>query len=781
MRAACVLSVAVLPVLCLPASAVAQNDGLAIEAAAGFDGTCRSGDWCPLRVVLANEGASVEGELRVEVESAGLIEEPDAYTTRVVLPTHSRKAYTLYLPSGGAHSASRWVVALVSDGSVLGSVEVPVSWARDGERLYGVAGRSGSSFGFLADVVPAGGRAVVARLDLEALPPDPLGWGALDVLVLDDVDTTVLDAAQVEALAAWVDHGGHLVVGGGAGAARTAAGLGDLLPVAVGGTRSVDDLQALGEQVGAETLPGPYALAGATPGEGDVLLEQDGVPLLVRCARGVGYVDFLAFGAGLSPFAAWADTVDLWKWIIQPDVGRARHFGVRDGYASHDAVNMIPGLEPPSTLQILGFMLVYTLLVGPANYVVLRKLDRRELAWLTIPLLVVGFTLLAYLTGFQIRGSEAIVHRLATVVVPAGSGQARVTQAVGLFSPRRTRYDVRVAGSGLRAMSSDGYYYPEPSTQALCVVDESDGLTVRDLRVDIGGIQPFLVEGYAAVDPVEAAVSLVANDGGRLQLEGTLRNGSVKLEDAVVLAGAGHWDLGDLEAGEEACFSLGVAASGASSNDLPEQILGTASYYGDDLLQRRYSFLRAIFPYGESVSLGAYAYLVGWADAGPLDVEVAERPYTTVESALYVYVLPLGELEPGVTVTVGPDLIARDVVESDAFVDEEAGTVYLEAGGMIVYRFAVPSAVLPADVEELRLALEHYRGLESTVLVPAVYLWNVADDDWERVDAGWGDHAISNGGDYVSPAGVVLLRLAVDEEDEMVDVSIPSIALKGRR
>jgi hypothetical protein len=77
------------------------------------------------------------------------------------------------------------------------------------------------------------------------------------VLILNDVDTTALSGEQRQALETWVAHGGHLIVGGGAGAARTVAGLADpstalrqgsehgLLPVTVGGTRSVDDLRAL--------------------------------------------------------------------------------------------------------------------------------------------------------------------------------------------------------------------------------------------------------------------------------------------------------------------------------------------------------------------------------------------------------------------------------------------------------------------------------------------------------------------------------------------------------
>jgi len=787
--------------MCGPVGPVAAQDtGPAMQVTVGFDGYCRSGTWCPVYAVLSNEGVDVEGELRVAIDGAGGGTEPDVYARPVVLPTHSRKAYFLYLPPVGAFSRSRLTVQLLTGDKVLLSERAAVAWLDEGDRLYGVASSSPSALNFLSDIAPAGGMAAVAHLSLEPLPPDPLGWEGLDVLILNDLDTAALRGEQRQALESWVAHGGHLIVGGGAGVAHTVAGVADLLPVTVGGTRSVDDLWVLGEQVNAPVAVGPYAVAEATLRDGRVIIEQGdeqgGLILLARRTQGAGRVDFLAFDAGLNPFTRWDDNARLWEFVVGTRTAETQRLTVHNGNSAHEAISAIPGLELPSTLYLLAFMLVYTLLIGPVNYVILRKLDRRELAWLTIPALIVGFTVCAYVTGFQVRGSTAIVHRLAAVYVPEGLPSAsggtggvvgRVSQVVGLFSPQRTNYEVWVAGAGVCEIPGD--YYGGPAGQPLQIVEEAGGSTIAGLRVDVGGIRPFLAEGYADVPGVEADLRLVADTASALRLEGTVRNGNVPLKDAVLIVGDDEQRLGDLEAGEEANISFllhgggGMAGPGPwssvspSGHNVPEQILGPGNYWEDRELYRRYQFLQALFPY-DGPGLGPGVYLIGWAEEDvPLPVEVVERPFSAVETALYVYALPVVGLETGATVTIPPGFIARQVEETTGDVSVWDEGFYMGPEAEIVFRFTVWSGVKVSQVDELVLEL---RGSSSSQHPLAVSLWNWESGSWEGLNIGWGWHSIPNAGAYVAPPGNVLLRLEAGAEWP-AEVQSLTVTIKGQR
>jgi hypothetical protein len=766
-------------------AAVAQETGPTMQVEVGFDGYCRSNGWCPVRVVLSNEGADIEGELQAAIRD-GL----DVYAKRVVLPAHSRKAYFLYLPSDDYSSSSRSLltVQLVARNKVLSSKQVRMAWIEESDRLYGVASSDPSALNFLSDVAPVGSEAIVAHLDLETLPPDPLGWEGLDALILNDVDTAALAGEPRQALETWVVHGGHLIVGGGAGAARTVAGLADpsagsghgLLPVVIGGTRSVDDLWALGEWLGTSVDEGPYAVTEVDLRGGEALIRQEDLVLLSRRSYGAGKVDFLAFDAGLKPFARWEDNARLWEWIVGSVATDPQwlRLTVRDGYSAREAVNAIPGLKHPSTLHILAFMLVYTLLIGPVNYIVLRKLDRRELAWLTIPALVLGFTACAYMTGFQLRGTKAIVHRLAAVYVPEGARTGRVSQVVGIFSPRRAKYDVWVAGAGMRPIPGD--YYGGPDGQPLHVFAEAGGSTVNDLRVDVGGIQPLLVEGYADVPGVEADLQLVGTATTAMQLEGMIQNSGMPLKDAYLVMGDSERSLGDLEAGQAVSVSLVMGQILPAFSDLPDRLMGSGNYWDDRNLYRRYEFLQAMFPYGESYVMGREAYLVGWAEEEvPLPVEVVGCPFSTIEAAFYVYALPVAALETGVAVTIPPALIQRHVVETTGYVDVWPEGFHMDAEAELVLRFTPWPEMIPAQVDELVLDIQGYASTSMSGS-PTVSLWNHENGDWDELGIGWGQHSIPNAGDYVSPSGDVLLRVETGTGWVGEVISL-TITIKGRR
>ncbi|MBN1977059.1 MAG: hypothetical protein JW918_06625 [Anaerolineae bacterium] len=761
-------------------AAPAQDDaGLTISASVGFDGYCRADSWCPVYVVLSNEGADLEGELRASLED---VDGSSVYVKPIALPAHSRKAFFFTFPFYDLVSHPHVGIKFMAGKKTLVSKTVAAVLVEENERLYGFVSSAPSEFNFLGTVSPVGGKARSAQLDLASLPPDPLAWEGLNALVLNDVDTTALRDEQRQALERWVAHGGHLIVGGGAGSAGTVAGLPDLLPVSIGGTRSVDDLWGLGEFMGAPVAPGPYAIVEATLRDGEALVEQEGAILVARRAYGGGGVTFLAFDAGVNPFVDWDDNVLLWRWLLEEAEGSHR-LGIRNGYQAHEAVNTIPGVQSPSILYILGFLLVYTIVIGPVNYLILRKLDRRELAWVTIPLLILAFSACAYVTGFQVRGFKPIVHRLSVVSVPQGSQVGRVSQVVGLFSPQRTNYDVRLPGAEVRSLPAS-YYYGGLPGQPLLVSDGVEGVTVTDLRVDVGGIEPFIAEGYVDVAGVDAALRF-SKEAGRLYLEGTMRNGQVALKDAVLIVGGRIESLGDLAAGQEVPVRMPFNSGSLPAYTLVERILGSSDYWNDTRLYRRYVFLGAVLnpndygPYassGVSVRTGLEGgiYLVGWSDESvPLSAEVVGRSYSAIETALYVYALPVAEAAVAAGLDIPSDLIQRELVDVVGRVEDLPEGVFMEMQSEATFRFSIWPGVEVGEVDEIILDMQ---GPDYT-LPPAVSIWNVESEDWHRLDVGWGQSSIPNAGRYISPSGSVLLRL---ETVNGVVLENLALAIKGQ-
>ena len=178
--------------------------------------------------------------------------------------------------------------------------------------------------------------------------------------------------------------------------------------------------------------------------------------------------------------------------------------------------------------------------------------------------------------------------------------------------------------------------------------------------------------------------------------------------------------------------------------------------------------------------LATGAVLAGLAVTLP--VEVVGRSFSTVGTALYVYALPVAELETGEEVTILPSFINRQVEETTGYVDVWDRGFQMGPESAIVFRFTVWPGMMVQQVDELGLDWQgnSYGGGSSPLRSPVVSLWNWESDGWERLDVGWGRHSIPDAEAYVLPSGAVLLRLETDV-GWRANIESLAITIKGRR
>src|SRR3712207_2239737 len=164
-------------------------------------------------------------------------------------------------------------------------------------------------------------------------------------------------------------------------------------------------------------------------------------------------------------------------------------------------------------LSMWGFLLLYILAIGPLNYLLLRRLDRREWAYLTVPLLVLLFSGGAYVWGSLMRGQSSDLHQLAIARALPDTTEGRTMTYLTLFSPTRHSYDLRIMSE---ALVSD--LQPSGNRQGapLEVVDHGSEVQVPELLVDVGAVRPLVVEQTTAVPQLEATLQTCsAPRGGR--------------------------------------------------------------------------------------------------------------------------------------------------------------------------------------------------------------------------------------------------------------------------
>ena len=558
---------------------------IAISARGGFgdDGSYLIGKWFPVRVTLTNPAGGASRRVRVEIDSqgdsAGVV--TGTYVREIDMPAPSRKEVTLYATS--ANFARNMEVRLMEGTTQIDKATVkldPLEQATNiiigvvspdpallnllkGERFGHVKnGLTPSGYpAYLPPVptkAPASGssassssspaQAAIAHMTLAEIPTIAGALDGLAVLVLDDTDTGSLQVEQKQALADWVAGGGTLITAVKPGGEGTLAGLGDLSPVEVNGTKNLLGIDRLADWVAVPEPPSASTLVPAATIKEDALstvrvpVSQEGVPIVAVREVGGGQVIYMALSPGLAPLKNWDGTLPLFRrLLVEHEIRFGDGAGVPGFYGyyqnkvfeTYGTIFDLPGLDLPSPALIGIFLFIYIAIIGPVNFVILRRMRRTELAWATIPALVALFSIMAYLLAFQSKGGDLVALRVNVVETEAGRDRGAVTQYLGLFSPTRGTYSLESSSPAL-VTEINSYGYGGSSSGNPHRFSSEGTTTVSDIKVNTWSLR-----GFQASSVMEAESPLLATlHVGNNIIDGTLRNGSAQpLQDVVLIRG----------------------------------------------------------------------------------------------------------------------------------------------------------------------------------------------------------------------------------------------------
>ena len=290
---------------------------------------------------------------------------------------------------------------------------------------------------------------VVLPLEVANLPDRVEAWQAFDRLVWQDVDSGTLSTAQLAALRNWVAAGGRLViVGGSTGPGALAAFPDDLLPFRPAATMDVP----------AASLTG---LLGPGPGRAPGPARPERRPHR-RPVAGGRRATGSSPPSGPSAAASSPSSASTRPRTGSPTPRSRTRSGAASSRSARrqglnltsdgdlvNAVAQLPALALPPVGGLFAILGLYILLVGPINYLVLRRLGHREWAWATIPALIAIFAIGAYGFGASLRGSSVIVNEVALVRGAPGTTDGMAQVYVGVFSPTRGTYQMRFPSGAL--------------------------------------------------------------------------------------------------------------------------------------------------------------------------------------------------------------------------------------------------------------------------------------------------------------------------------------------
>lgn len=340
-----------------------------------------------------------------------------------------------------------------------------------------------------------GGRIETAAItQFEDLPERWFGYDAADIVVLAtgsaspeflnrlfSDDAPPADRAKREALVEWIRRGGRLILSAGVHLDQLAKfkSFRDLLPYALDIEKPSRGMPGLffrwkssgGAPQSASLVPAADKLTVANlvprPGRPSrVLLEDQPAndalsrPIAVQGPLGLGRVSFISWDLDLPPFTAYKLRPEFWDWVLR-ECGSPLAVAGPEGKPAAPASTVDEEDELPAALRthldtfadvpvvsfayIAFFIVLYVILIGPLEYLLLKRLfGRLELTWLTFPLIVLSVCAAAYFTAVALKGTHVRVNKIDVVEVDTASGRVYGQAWFTLFSPKIDTYTVTV-------------------------------------------------------------------------------------------------------------------------------------------------------------------------------------------------------------------------------------------------------------------------------------------------------------------------------------------------
>ena len=427
-----------------------------------------------------------------------------------------------------------------------------------------------------------GGRIETAAITDVAMMPDQwFGYDSADLVVLTtgaaDVNnfltplfTSPTHRHRLEALFEWVRRGGRLVVSVGSNVAivKEYPLLQELLPVEI---RRDNPSEPVKELTIEWALPGTnkrllplatkqgtmFPLCNFTPkpdrGFRQMIPPSDDESgtkrAMVQGAYGMGRVTLVGFDLDRSPFTDYAGRADFWDLLlreagspraslgsgIKTNINYNTRYDSEDEFANRlrSHIDTFAGVPVISFGWVALFIVMYTLLIGPIEYFILKKVFKRlELTWITFPIIVLTVSTIAYFTAYALKGSDLKVNKIDLIDIDASTNRVYGRTWFTIFSPRREDYRIGIepsdgwvnktseqpgagalidwvggARSGKSSFFRRSYYYQIDTPGNANRLPFGDGIV--DVPIQVWSTKAFAADWSA---PIEKANPLIVSD-----------------------------------------------------------------------------------------------------------------------------------------------------------------------------------------------------------------------------------------------------------------------------
>lgn len=415
-----------------------------VEVSAGLNGFYKSGVSLPLSVSLTSEGEDFEGVLRIIVPGVLYESSAAAYEQDIMLSADTQKTVTMSVYNESAAS----LILQIEDthGNILQEETVTLQVSSSDKALVGVLSDDFTALNYFdgrsLEIDEYIGSTQLAELSENIMPEQESALEVLSYLIINSYDTSKLSEDQISAIEEWVRGGGILIIGCGSDYRQTLSAFdSDFLTASVGGFDS-GTLQLTG---GSDSMDftredGIVSLTDAGDDLTGVFTESG---LAYRREVGRGQVVLTAFNLGMEPVAGWNAKNEMAVLLLQESaVGYSakRIYDINydttvSAWTLSSILDGMHDIQNPNVRLLAVLLLIFVLVSGPVLYLILKKLDRRGLMWILVPVLSLAVTGGVFLFSRDLRLTTAQSASVTDFFYDSRTESSSETTYLGILVP----------------------------------------------------------------------------------------------------------------------------------------------------------------------------------------------------------------------------------------------------------------------------------------------------------------------------------------------------------
>ena len=550
--------------LSIIAVGVSAEPRLDVGLKVGFNGAFNRSCWVPAKVEITNHGNGFSGNILITLKGCkgwSCSEEDKipfrSYTYPISLSANETKEASIPLRISDNISSLRFQILSVD--KVLYEKEITPDFDALSGNLVIVLTKHKERFAQLAQISDEKER--VPRLifaEPETLPEEWISYESLSSIIFNDIDISLLTPAQIEAVLAWTHSGGSIILTYDfCSVERNLRFLKRILP---------------GNILGREKLTAPENLSAEVTGDKNIIqaatilrtdlpqelaiISDKGKNIITRCPIGLGSLVLIGFDSEAVTFESGNVRRASYNFLSKYFIPGGTYISKWNAYGERDI--LLPKIVRVSFLKkyIISFLILYVLILGPLNYLLLKRLDKREYILVSVPLVVILFVALVYFIGFKLRGKETLLSYHESVFMNPGEKLLLPEAEMGVLAADRENHCIFVNDFNVcvREPIEDAWdEYEHIGRFPINIHRDKEVLSISGIYPNLWSMRFFNLRTYRYLEEsLEGCITLKEGN-----LVGEISNNfPFPLKNCWLLCKWNRYELGDLGSGQSRKFSF---------------------------------------------------------------------------------------------------------------------------------------------------------------------------------------------------------------------------------